>query len=222
MVGAHQLGLLAKFLFDPAQRRRHRAVVKPIAHAEREEVFATIHAFCVEAEIFQGGASQARQFNREEPIAIEGMVLERIRSHLRFAQVDFAEIVEIDDEDAVFLQVRQIHLQRRGVHCDQHIDAVAGRVNVGRREVDLETADTGKSARRGANFGREVRQSGKVIAVKRHGICELAAGDLHAVAGVAAEANYSLFEDFTFAFCGRGRNNSTCGHNGQIPIKLDE
>jgi hypothetical protein len=41
-----------------------------------------------------------------------------------------------------------------------------------------------------------VRESGQVVAVKRDGIRELAAGDLHAVAGIAAKADYGLIDGF--------------------------
>ena len=95
----------------------------------------------------------------------------------------------VDDQDAVGLQVLDIHFQRGGIHGDQHVHGVAGRVDVARRKLDLESADAGKRARRGANFGREIRERGQIVAVQRDGIGELAAGDLHAVAGVAAEAD---------------------------------
>ena len=71
----------------------------------------------------------------------------------------------------------------------EHIDGVARRVDLVRREMELEAADAGERARRGANFGREIGESGEIVAVKGDGVGELAAGDLHAVAGVAGEAN---------------------------------
>ena len=127
------------------------------------------------------------------------MVLERIRGHLRFAQIGLAEIVEVDDQNPIGLQVRKVHFQRGGIHGDERVHAVARRVDVARRKMHLETADAGKRARRGANLSREIGKRGKIVAVQRHGIGELAAGDLHAVAGVAAEADDGLFDDFLFA-----------------------
>ncbi len=151
------------------------------------------------------------------------MILEGIRRHLRFAQVCLAEIVEIDDEDAVRLQVRQIHLQRGGIHRHQRIHAVARREHVARGEMNLESADARKRARRRANLRREVGQGGKIVAVESNGVGELASGDLHAVTGIAAEANYCLIDHFAFALCGRGgRNNSTRGHDRSNPVYLDE
>ncbi len=119
--------------------------------------------------------------------------------YLRLAQIVFAEVVEVDDENAVGLEVREIHFQRGGIHGDQNVDAVAGRVNVVRGKMDLESADAGKRARRGANFGREIREGGEIVAEQRGGVGELAAGDLHAVAGVTAEADDGAIDDFFFA-----------------------
>ena len=68
--------------------------------------------------------------------------------------------------------------------------------------MNLEAADARKRARGGANFSREVRQRGEIVAVERDRIRELAAGDLHAVAGIAAEADDGLFEYFALA-CAR-------------------
>ena len=61
----------------------------------------------------------------------------------------FAEVVEVDDQDSVGLQIGKIRLQRRGIHGDQGIDAVAGRIDVARRKMDLESADARKRALQG-------------------------------------------------------------------------
>ena len=133
------------------------------------------------------------------------MVLERIRGHLRLAQVGLAEVVEVDDQNPVGLEVRDVHLQRGGIHGDERVHAVAGRVDVVRRKMHLEAADARKRARRGANFSREIGKRGEVVAVQRDGIGELAAGDLHAVAGIAAEPDDGLLDDFLLARPGLGQ-----------------
>ena len=192
-----RLGL--EFVLDPAERGIHRAVVEPVAHAEREEILAAVDALGVEAEIFQRGARELGEFDRKEAIAVERMILERVHGHVRLAQIRFAEVVDIDDQDAVGLEVGEVHLQRGGIHGDQRVDAIAGRVDVVRREMDLEAADARKRARRGANFGRVVGKRGEIVAVERDGIRELAAGDLHAVAGIAAEPDDGLVKLFARA-----------------------
>src|SRR5271163_505106 len=65
--------------------------------------------------------------------------------------------------------------------------------------MDLEAADTRQSAGGGADFGGVVREGGEVVAVQGDGVSELAAGDLHAVTGVTAEADDRLVYRFSFA-----------------------
>ena len=86
-----------------------------------------------------------------------------------------------------------------GFMAIEDVDGIAGRVDIVRGEVDLESADAGKRARRSADFGRVIREGGEVVAVERDGIGELAAGDLHAVAGIAAEADDRVVDGFFFA-----------------------
>ena len=66
--------------------------------------------------------------------------------------------------------------------------------------MQLKTADSGNRPRRGANFGRVIRKGGNIIAVKRGGIRELAAGDLHAVTGISREADDRLIQNFALVF----------------------
>ena len=65
--------------------------------------------------------------------------------------------------------------------------------------MDLESADAGKSAGRSADLGREVRERGQVVAIERCCIRELAAGDLHSVAGVTAKTNAGFIDYFALA-----------------------
>ena len=114
----------------------------------------------------------------------------------RLAQIVVRESVAVDDQDAVGLQVLDVHLQRGGIHGHQHVHGVAGREYVARGELNLESADAGKRSRRGANFGGIIGERSQVVSVEGHGIGELAAGNLHAVAGVSAEAENGFFDDF--------------------------
>ena len=137
------------------------------------------------------------------------MVFQGIGSHLRLAQIGFAEIVQVDDQNAVGLEVREIHFQRGRIHGDERVDAVARRVDVARREMHLEAADAGQGAGRGANFSREIRERGEIVAVERDRIGELASGDLHAVAGIAAEAYDRAFHYLALTL---RRTNQGCRH----------
>ena len=64
-------------------------------------------------------------------------------------------------------QVVDVDLQRGGVHRHQHVGVVAGREDVAAREVELEAADAGERARRGADLGREVGQRAEIVAGER-------------------------------------------------------
>ena len=203
-IGLDDARILFEFFLKPVERRLHRAVVKPIAHSQGEEIFAAIAAHGVEAEFFQGDAGEARQLDGKKAVAVESMVFDGVCGHLRFAQVGFLEIVKVDDEDAVLFQVRQIHFERGGVHGDERVNGIAGRVDIVRRKMDLKAAHAGKSAGRGANFCGEIGQRGEVVAVKSDRVGELAAGDLHAVAGITAEANDRAINGFAFALVRRG------------------
>ena len=65
--------------------------------------------------------------------------------------------------------------------------------------MHLESAYAGKRTRRGADFGGEVRQSGKIVAVESHRVGELASRDLHPIAGVAAKTNYGPVDNLTLS-----------------------
>ena len=142
-IGLDQVGLVLKFVVQVAKGGLHGAVVEPVAHAEGEEILAAVHAFGIEAEVLQRAASELGQFDRKEAIGVERMIFERADFYLSLTQIVFLEVVEVDDQDAVGFEVREIHFQRGGIHGDQDIDAVAGGVHVVRRKVNLESADSG-------------------------------------------------------------------------------
>ena len=214
LIGLHELRLVLEFVFEPAERGLHGAVVEPVAHAEGEEILAAVHALGVETQIFQGSARQLGKLDGEQAVTVEGVIFQRVLRDLSFAQIGFLEAIEIDDQNAIGLEVRQVHFQGGGIHGDERIHGIAGGVNVTRREVHLEAADAGQRAGRGANLGGEVGQRGEIVAVEGHGVRELAAGDLHAVAGVTAEADDRLFYGFFLA----ARDFDECaGHDDSRP-----
>ena len=209
LVGFDQERFLGKFVFDPVGGGLHGAVVQPVAHAKCEEIFATANGLGVQAEMIEGHFGEALQFDGEEAELVERMVFEGIGSHLRFAKIGFRESVGIDDKDAVGLEVGEIHFEGGGVHGDENVNGIAGGIDFVGRKMQLVTADAGERARRSANFSGEIRERSDVVAVKRDGIGELAAGDLHAVAGISGEADHRAVNDLAFVLrqrnvCGRG------------------
>ena len=115
-IGGDELRLALELVLEVAEGGVHRAVVEPVAHAEREEILAAVHALGIEAEFFESGASELGEFDGEEAVAVERMVFKRTDGDLCFAQVIFFEVIEVDDQDPVGAQVRQVHFERGGIH----------------------------------------------------------------------------------------------------------
>src|SRR5690606_17919417 len=74
--------------------------------------------------------------------------------------------------------------------------SIAGRVDLGRAEVDLERRNSEQGALRRADLGGKVRESGEVVARQSGGQGELPAGELHAVAAVTGKADDNRFRGF--------------------------
>jgi hypothetical protein len=62
--------------------------------------------------------------------------------------------------------------------------------------VDLKPAHARDRSGRSANLGGVVRERGQVVAVERHRVGELVAGNLHAVARISAEPDDGLIDHF--------------------------
>src|SRR5882672_2601423 len=86
--------------------------------------------------------------------------------------------------------------------------------------MELETADTGNRTGGSANFRGIVRKGGDVIAVERDGIRELVASNLHAVAGIAREADHRLIDYFALVL--DWWNFRKCRHSCSNPPLIDE
>src|SRR5271156_3420933 len=97
--------------------------------------------------------------------------------------------------------------------------------------MDLEAADAGQCSRGGADFSRKVGESRQIVAVESDRIGELAAGNLHAVARISAEADHRVVNYFPLAL--RNFNSSQshsflgphvheCRKIGGIPISFSE
>ena len=129
-IGGYQLRLALEFIVELAEGGLHGAVVEPVAHAEREEILAAVHALRIEADIFQRGAGELGELNGEKAIAIERMILERADGDLRFAQIAFTEVIGLTMRMPLVFKSAQIHFQRGGIHGDQDVHAVSGRVDI--------------------------------------------------------------------------------------------
>src|ERR1700686_3316197 len=120
--------------------------------------------------MFERAAREALEFHGEKTELVERMVFQRIRGHLRLAQIAFREAVTVYDQDAVGFQVRDVDLQRRGIHGDQYIDGVAGSGYVVGRKMQLEAAYTRECSRGSTNLSWVVGKCADVVAVQRDSV----------------------------------------------------
>ncbi len=88
----------------------------------------------------------------------------------------------------------QVGLERRRIHRHQHVRLVAGRGDVVVGDVDLEGRHAGQRPGRGPDLRGEVGQRGQVVAEHGAGAREAVAGELHAITGVAGEADDDAVE----------------------------
>jgi hypothetical protein len=132
----------------------------------------------------------------DHAVARQRVVLERVLLVAGELEVLGLERAGVHDQDPAALQVRQVRAQRRRVHRDQHLGRVARGEDLVGRELELEPGDPRQAARGRPDLGREVREGGDVVAVERRSPRELGAGELHAVSGVAREADDYGIEAF--------------------------
>ncbi len=187
-VGREDRRMLGELGLQPGDRRLDRAAEHPGDEAEGEDVLGPLRLGGFEAVDVLGGARRHRGHRHaEDLVAVERVVVERVRLVAGLAQVVVGEGVLVEDQRAARLQRRQVCFQRRRVHRHQRVGVVAGGEDVARGEVDLEGGDAVRRARGGANLGREVGQGREVVADLRGGGGEAAADQLHAIAGIPGE-----------------------------------
>ena len=142
-------------------------------------------------------------------------------------QVDVVEGICVDDDAAARNQVAEVYLQRSGVHRHQHVWSVAWRVDVARREADLEAGDTRKRTGRRANLRWVVRKRRDVVAEEGGGGGELTAGQLHPIARIAGESNRDsvelgdVFGAVRAALWARHAANSSTNYRRAVPKVWD-
>ena len=130
-----------------------------------------------------------RQRNGMNVVAVQCAVLERVRVVTRLGQVSLRERVLVDDQRPTAREVAQVRLQRGRVHRDEHVRRVARRQDVVVGEVNLEPGDARQRAGRCPDLSREIRE-GREVVPEHGGLARKApARQLHAVAGVAREAD---------------------------------
>ena len=80
--------------------------------------------------MLQGHARQTLEVDRENAEFVQRMVFQRIRRHLRLAQIGLLEAVTVDDQNSVGLEVGNVHFERGGIHDHQDVNSVAGCIDI--------------------------------------------------------------------------------------------
>ena len=109
-------------------------------------------------------------------------------------QIASREVVGVDDDRRPGGEVAEVGPEGRGVHRDEHVGRVTGGEDVVVGEVHLERRHPGQRALGRADLGGEVGQRRQVVAERRRLLREPVPGQLHAVAGVAGEADDDAVE----------------------------
>ena len=175
---------------DPALADLGRAAVEPGQQAERKEVLRSRGVARADAlEALRGARRERRHRHAVQAEVAERAVLERVRVVARLFEVALREGILVGDDRRAALERREVRLQRRRVHRDEHVRRVARREDVARGEVDLEGGDAGDGAGRRADLGGEVRQCREVVPEQRRRVGEAPTDELHAVPRVAREAH---------------------------------
>ncbi len=188
------VGFRRELALEERLDRRDRPPVHPRQETEREHVLRALRVLLADAGRFDGSGGERAHRQGVDGQMLHGAGTQRIGVVARLAQVPFGELVAVDDDGATSGQIADVGLEGRRVHRDQHVGPVPGGEDVVVGDLDLKARDPGKSALRCADLGGEVGLCGQVVAEGGRLGGEPVTGELHAVAGVAGDADDDLFE----------------------------
>ena len=184
--------LLAEVLVEEVDRGFDPAIVEPIDDAQGVHVSAAIDVLRAYTHVGERFASETAHRHLEDLIpAVQLVVFKRVVAVFvpALAEVDLGELVLVDDDDSARLDVADVGLEPGGIHRHQGVDRIAGGVDIGAGELHLKAGYAVSRASGSADLSRKIREGGDIVTEERRRVGELAAGELHAVAGVAAEAD---------------------------------
>ncbi len=187
-------GIGREALFDPLLGTLGRAGVEPADQPEGEEVLGPFGVTGLDAGLLAHLGGDRGHGNLIDGVGGERTVAEGAGRVPGLGQVPFVERIDVDDEGGTGRKRGCVGLQGSRVHGHQHIGVVARSQDVVIGDVDLEGRYTGQGPRRCADLGGEVGERGQVVAEQGRGCGEPVTGQLHAVAGVAGEANDDAVE----------------------------
>ena len=186
--------------------------VHPRDETEREEVLRAVGVARLHAERRDRALRQRRHRHLVDRVALEAAVTERVLAVAGLREVALLEGVAVDDQRSARLEQVQLALERGRVHGDEDLRGVARRGDLVVGDVDLKCRNAGEGACRRSDLSGKLRERGEVIA--QHGAhrSEAIAGELHAIARVAREA-----DDHTVEVDDLARALGCIGHRCPVP-----
>ena len=137
-VGIRQNRVLGELVLQPVNNRLTVAVKHPQRQPERPHVLAAQRFLIAEPERLYGIQCQLRDVKLDELPLAEAVILKRVRIIFSLGEVTRGKLAAIRDDEPAGLQILDVGLQRRWIHCNEHIWRVAGGFNLSRTKVDLE------------------------------------------------------------------------------------
>ncbi len=192
--------LTGKFLAEEVECAFQWAVKQPAHKAKSKEIAAFDDRLVVKSAVGKRGLGHGGDGHIEH-LGTDSELTDRIVGCIeRFLEIGLLERVDINDDHAAFLYVVDVLFECRGIHCHENITFVTRSVDI-RSYAHLKARHTAKRTLRSADLGRIVRERGDLVAQACGDICKDIAHELHAVAGVAGEADHNLFEGLHACFC---------------------
>ena len=194
LVGGLDLLVGAELLGDPPEGRVDRSGEHERHQPEREEVLRAFGVARLHAEWLADLLGEAGHRHPQDPVVRQRAVVERVGRVAGLLEVAFVEGILVDDHGAARLQPVEIGHQRGRVHGHEHAGFVARGGDLVIGDVHLERGHAVDRSGGRPDLGREVGQCGQVVAECSAHRREAVTGELHAVAGVAGEADDQMVE----------------------------
>ena len=198
-VGLGDGGLLGELLTQEVEGHVEVAAEEPAYQAEGKHIAALEHRLNIHSRVGQGVLHHRGEGTGDDAVGVHAHFCDVVVGlELRLLEVLLLEGVRVDDDGGIGLGIAQLRLEGGSVHGHEYVAEITGGVNFRSTDVYLEARDTRQRALRGADVGGIVWEGGDTVAHGSRDRGEDVAGELHAVAAVAGEADYHLLQLFDF------------------------
>ena len=162
-IGLRELRRLGEFGLQPVDDRLAIAVEHPERQAQRPHVLAAERLLVARPKGFTASSVSCEMLKWTTCHLAKAAILQRVLVVSRLGEVARRKLAFVGDDQPAIAQRLGIGLERRGVHRDQHVGLVAGRIDRAGSEIDLESGHPEGRALRRADFGREIGEGRKVV-----------------------------------------------------------